>query len=325
MGLGGDVSDAVSRRFTRGQTQRLGSTAAPDKRMQNLIQQGKELTTGLLSQDAGLSPDFIEKWDKIGAAYKAGAVSIEELTAAQAVLLKQQPFMKSAAAYEGDMSDAVSRRIEQMTRGAERLADLNAEIFRLSGQSEDDRKQALTGQLESLLDANPSMFTPEQLEKIVLGIGGVNKELTQTKDIAGDFASVFESGFEKAIISGEKLSDVLKALGMDLLQIGLRTAITQPLGQAAGNWFSSIFSNFLPSFAVGTDYVPHDMVAKIHKGERIVPAAQTKGGMGGMTVINNFTVGDVASVSRVKQAIRQSESRMAGGLARSRQYGGAMA
>jgi len=29
----------------------------------------------------------------------------------------------------------------------------------------------------------------------------------------------------------------------------------------------------LPSFAVGTDFVPHDMVAQIHQGEMIVPAA----------------------------------------------------
>ena len=34
----------------------------------------------------------------------------------------------------------------------------------------------------------------------------------------------------------------------------------------------------LPSFAVGTDFVPHDMVAQIHKGEMIVPAAFNGGG-----------------------------------------------
>lgn len=34
----------------------------------------------------------------------------------------------------------------------------------------------------------------------------------------------------------------------------------------------------MPSFAVGTDYVPRDMIARIHKGEKITPAAYNSGG-----------------------------------------------
>ena len=40
------------------------------------------------------------------------------------------------------------------------------------------------------------------------------------------------------------------------------------------------------SFAVGTDYVPRDMIAKIHQGEKITPAAQNRPGGKSGTVVN---------------------------------------
>lgn len=39
---------------------------------------------------------------------------------------------------------------------------------------------------------------------------------------------------------------------------------------------ATIASSYMPSFDVGTNFVPNDMTAKIHKGERIIPAADNK-------------------------------------------------
>jgi hypothetical protein len=97
---------------------------------------------------------------------------------------------------------------------------------------------------------------------------------------------------------------VLSGLGQDIIRILLRRNVTDPLANAIGSAdfgsiFSSIFSN-LPSFDVGTDYVPRDMVAKVHKGERIIPAAQNGGSA--MRVVNNIKVetlpGETAQVSQ---------------------------
>ena len=55
---------------------------------------------------------------------------------------------------------------------------------------------------------------------------------------------------------------------------GLLGILALPVAAAAGA--QKLFSKLIPSFAVGTDYVPRDMLAQIHKGERIVPASQNK-------------------------------------------------
>lgn len=89
----------------------------------------------------------------------------------------------------------------------------------------------------------------------------------------------------------------------DLIRIQVRASITEPLARAMqasgiGSWVGSLFGfggqqsavgpatgsvvantadtfsmPVLPSFDVGTDYVPRDMIAQIHEGERITPKA----------------------------------------------------
>lgn len=67
------------------------------KEAERLKEASQDLVASLLGQSSGLSADFFKKWETLGAAYKAGAISLQDLTNAQAALLAQQPAMKQAA------------------------------------------------------------------------------------------------------------------------------------------------------------------------------------------------------------------------------------
>ena len=54
-------------------------------------------------------------------------------------------------------------------------------------------------------------------------------------------------------------------------------------GNQIGGWIGSLLSS-LPSFDVGTPYVPRDTLAMVHQGERIIPAAQNRAGAGGQNI-----------------------------------------
>jgi hypothetical protein len=85
------------------------------------------------------------------------------------------------------------------------------------------------------------------------------------------------------------------------------------IGGIAGKVFGGIgdfFGDLLPSFAVGTPYVPHDMVANIHKGERILTADENRkfssgqmGGGGNIYMTVNAT--DAGSFMRSSKQIAQ--------------------
>jgi hypothetical protein len=75
-------------------------------------------------------------------------------------------------------------------------------------------------------------------------------------------------------------------------------------------------------------------VTQLHEREMVLPkqqadvirglAAKGGGSTAPVYVTQNFTVGDVASISMVRQAVAGSERRIAAGLGRSMQYGGAL-
>jgi hypothetical protein len=68
----------------------------------------------------------------------------------------------------------------------------------------------------------------------------------------------------------------------------------------------------LPSFAVGTNYVPTDMVAQIHRGERIVPAADNAALMSALSspgsASSDALVAEVRALRAELQRLREENS-----------------
>lgn len=132
------------------------------------------------------------------------------------------------------------------------------------------------------------------------------------QDAFGDtFANILDGNFKNVGDSFTKLINKLvaeaaaanlsKYLFGDLVKGGNGGGI---FGKALGNFASSIFSG-APKFATGTDFVPRDMLAVVHKGEAIIPAQRNLGG-GGQTVnvSNSFALSGPVD-RRTQQQIAQ--------------------
>lgn len=132
-------------------------------------------------------------------------------------------------------------------------------------------------------------------------------EFTKTGKLSfTDMANSIVDDITRIIIKQQIMAPLMAAMGLDGKSGGgsiLGSLIGGTEGGAGGGGFLDGLGKYLvdlPSFAVGTDYVPHDMVAQIHKGERIVTAADNAlgGGSAGNTVHINVNQTFAPNTSR---------------------------
>lgn len=121
-------------------------------------------------------------------------------------------------------------------------------------------------------------------------------------DLAGSFKATIDR-----MVANLMASQLLNFLTGEFGKTGV-------MGGVLGDIFGS-----LPKFATGTDYVPRDMVAVIHKGEKIVPAAQNRpGASGGGSSVVYMTVNtpDANSFRKSNQQIASDLQRALNGARR---------
>lgn len=138
--------------------------------------------------------------------------------------------------------------------------------------------------------------------------GGIAGTITGQADAAASAAWHFAYGIGNAI--WDALTSTVKAaldwVGAEFKKLKeISVSITYTNAGPLGNIPTGIDVN-IPQFATGTPYVPQDMLAIVHKGEAIIPAAQNNGGSGGLTVylVNNGIMGMADAENWVARVVR---------------------
>jgi hypothetical protein len=136
------------------------------------------------------------------------------------------------------------------------------------------------------------------------------------RDSAEEFGDMISYSFERAVIGGEKFSDVLRNLARDIAALVLRRTVTEPLG----GLFSGVFSSILPGVvgnALGSSSLDIPNFVSLGKmaPEKGFDGAKMASGAGQPIVFNDNRVidargADQAAIARLERAIANDRASM---------------
>ena len=244
---------------------------------QRMAEAARELVASLLGQSSGLSADFFKKWETLGQAYKAGAISLQDLTNAQAALLAQQPAMKQAAKDAEDYGKALASTVGALE---DRALALEAELANY-GLTKAEIERTTIARLEEVRAmAAANGATDEYLRN-------VDREIEARKRIASatagiEVADANKKAAEKAAQEWERTANAIEDALIDALMEGgksgaeyieglFRAMVLRPIvqaivapiagqitgamgfgGQAQGGGFGLNPSSLIPGSALGS-------------------------------------------------------------------------
>ena len=139
---------------------------------------------------------------------------------------------------------------------------------------------------------------------------------TDLQIIARNAGSMIAQGFEDAILSGQKLGEVMRSLGQDLVRLVFSQLITQPLAAGIGGAIKSAFGFRAMGGPVnsGSPYVVGEKGPELfvpRSSGSIVPngaMGSSGGGAGGVTV--NYNIASGVSRSELVPILEQERKRL---------------
>ncbi len=281
--------------------------SGPETKVKKLKEEIDENTRAYARYVEQLS-DGLEKEEKLS--------KVQEVTRAIeqnrfGVLIPQQKEVLLFLAQAADAQDEYNERIKENARLQNQVNEEN-ERFQKSVADLTGRTQTKQD-LQALKDLDEALrlgiISLEEFKQGQDRLAGFDKELEKSNDAARELGLTFSSALEDAIVDFTSLRDVVKGLEQDLLRIGTRKLVTEPLanwatemfkglgsGGGGGDGFGAILGALFGGgggglsgvFASGTDFVPRDGLAYLHRGEKVIPARESRTASNSM--VFNFTV-----------------------------------